>query len=171
MRALYLLRHGKSSWVDTALADRDRPLAPRGERAAKRMAGHIRREGIRPGLVLCSTAARARQTLEIIAPALGDDVAVRFDDQLYEGGAEDLLGRLRELPDDVDAVMVVGHNPALQELAVELVAEGDAGALCRLREKYPTGALATLTTTGRWSGLDAGGTWLESLVVPHDLAR
>ncbi len=170
MRILYLLRHAKSSWADPDLPDHDRPLTPRGERAARRIAVHIRRERIRPGLVLCSTAARARRTLEIIASALGDAVAVRVEDGLYGVEAEDLLTRLREVPDAVDAVLVVGHNPGLQELAVELAGEGDTGALRRLNEKFPTGALATFTTAGHWSELGTRTTRLESLVLPRDLA-
>jgi len=170
MRFLYLLRHAKSSWADPDLPDHDRPLTPRGERAARRIAGHIRRERIRPGLVLCSTAARARRTLEIIAPAMGDAVPVRVEDGLYGVDAEDLLSRLREVPDEVDAVLVVGHNPGLQELAVELAGDGNAGALRRLNERFPTGALATLTTAGHWTELGAGTTRLESLIVPRDLA-
>ena len=142
MRFLYLLRHAKSSWADPDLSDHDRPLAPRGERAARRIARHMRRERIRPGLVLCSTAARARRTLEIIAPAMGDAVAVLVEDWLYGVEAKDLLSRLREVPDAVDAVLVVGHNPGLQELAVELAGEGDTGALRKLNEKFPTGALS-----------------------------
>ncbi len=170
MRIVYLLRHAKSSWADPELPDCDRPLAPRGERASRRIAGHIRRERIRPGLVLCSSAVRARRTLEIIAPALGYGVSVRIEDRLYGAEAEDLLGRLREVPDEVDAVMVVGHNPGLQDLAVELAGEGDMGALRRLNQKFPTGALATLTTAGHWRELGARTTWLESLIVPRDLA-
>ena len=166
---LYLLRHVKSSWADPDLPDHDRPLAPRGEQAARRIAEYIRRERIRPAVVLCSTAVRARRTLEIIASALGDAVPVRVEDRLYGAGAEDLLSRLREVPDDVDAVLLVGHNPGLQELAIGLAGEGDAGALRRLNQKCPTGALATLTTAGHWTELGAGTTRLESLIIPRDL--
>ena len=163
---LYLLRHAKSSWADPGLPDHERSLAPRGEQAARRIAGYIRQERIRPGLVLCSTAVRARRTLEIIAPALGEATAVRLEDRLYGAGAEDLLSRLREVPDDVDAVLVVGHNPGLQDLAVELAGGGDARALRRLNEKFPTGALASLTTPGRWTELGTGTARLVSLILP-----
>jgi phosphohistidine phosphatase len=171
MKTLFLLRHAKSSWDDPDLPDHDRPLAPRGERAAQRISAHIRRERIRPDLVLCSSAVRARRTLEIVAPALGDAVPVRIEDELYGVEAEDLLHRLRQVPHDVDAVMVLGHNPGLQELAVALAGEGDTGALRQLNEKFPTGALATLTTAGHWGELGTRTTWLESLIVPRDLGR
>src|SRR5262245_6241843 len=116
MKHLYLLRHAKSSWKDTSLPDHDRPLAGRGRRAAKAIAGHLREQGIEPELVLCSTARRARETLERIEPALGAS-ALCLEDELYAAGAPALLERLRSVPDPVGSVMLIGHNPALEELA------------------------------------------------------
>jgi phosphohistidine phosphatase len=83
VRTLILLRHGKSNWSDSTLADIDRPLAPRGERASKRIAKYMRRRKIRPDLVLCSTSVRTRQTLEAIQPSLGKSCAVELLPQLY----------------------------------------------------------------------------------------
>lgn len=166
---LYLLRHAKSSWADPGLPDKDRSLAPRGVQAARLIAAYISREQIRPGVVLCSTAVRALQTIEIIAPVFGGDVPLLVDDRLYGAEAEDLLSRLREVPDDVDAVLLVGHNPGLQELAIDLAEEGEAGALQRLKEKFPTGALATLASPGQCAALGVGTARLESLIVPRDL--
>src|SRR5262245_9413410 len=79
MKRLYLLRHAKSSWVDPTLADQDRPLAPRGRRAAKVMATHLRRNGISPELLLCSPSRRTRQTLEGIAASLGKKAEIRIE--------------------------------------------------------------------------------------------
>jgi phosphohistidine phosphatase len=166
MPRLYLLRHAKSSWDEPGLADRDRPLAPRGRRAAERMAGHLRTEGVRPGLVLCSPAVRTRQTLAAVAGALGDP-PVSVEDRLYGAEPEDLVARLREVPDPTGDVLVIGHNPTLQDLALELATEGDP--LPRLREKLPTGALATLVFDGSWRDLGHGRATLEALVVPRDL--
>ena len=83
MNTLHLLRHAKSSWDDAGLADRDRPLAPRGRRAAKLIADYLRHEGIVPALVLCSPARRTRETLEALAEAFDDDVPVEFERDLY----------------------------------------------------------------------------------------
>jgi phosphohistidine phosphatase len=97
VRRLFLFRHAKSSWKDPGQADHDRPLAGRGRRAAKAVAGHMREERIEPELVLCSTARRARETLERIEPALG--VAdVRFEPALYGASAGALLERLHDVP-------------------------------------------------------------------------
>ena len=98
MRRVYLLRHAKSSWKDRSLADRDRPLAGRGKRAAKAVAGHIEAERIRPDLVLCSPARRSRETLERVEPAFGDPVETRFEEALYGASEAELLARLRALP-------------------------------------------------------------------------
>src|SRR4051794_26437716 len=119
MKRLYLLRHAKSSWKDPGLADHDRPLAGRGRRAAKAVARHLREQGIDPELVLCSTARRARETLERLEPALGRG-AVRVEPVLYGADAGALLEHLRGVSDAVGSVLVIGHNPGLQRLALGL---------------------------------------------------
>ena len=123
MKSLLLLRHAKSSWDEPGLADRDRPLAPRGRRAAKALAGHLGQEGVQPALVLCSSARRARETLERIAPALGE-ADVTIEDGLYGATEDDLLERLRAVPDSVPSAMLIGHNPAIQALALCLAGSG-----------------------------------------------
>jgi phosphohistidine phosphatase len=167
MKRLYLLRHAKSSWKDTSLPDHDRPLAGRGRRAAKAIARHIREHGVEPELVLCSTARRARETLDRIESALGSPT-VRVECDLYAASAPALLERLRSLPDTVDSVMVIGHNPGLQELALELARP--ASAASELAAKYPTGALATLAfDASSWQDLDRDTAELVELIRPRDL--
>src|SRR6266511_3696210 len=109
---------------DPALADSERPLAPRGRRASKLIARHFRSERIRPELVLCSPARRARETLERIAGALGDDAEIRIDSELYGASSSDLLARIRALPEGIGSAMLIGHNPGIQDLAVSLAGEG-----------------------------------------------
>ena len=170
MKTLLLLRHAKSSWDDPALDDRDRPLAPRGKRAAERIGRYMRDNEIRPALVLCSPARRAQDTLAIVRPGLGADIEVSTDDAIYTFDADDLLERLQSVPSSVDSVMVVGHNPALHDLASLLAGEGDRAALSQLRVKFPTGALAMLDLGGTdWSRLGAGQTYLTALVLPRQL--
>ena len=169
MRQLLILRHAKSSWDDPGLGDHDRPLAPRGERAAKAIAGHLRRERIGPDLVLCSSARRTRETLDLIAPALGDDTAVSVEEDLYAASADDLLERLRAVDDDVQSVMLIGHNPGVEQLVLSLAGSGDD--LAKVRRKYPTGALATLSLAGRWNDLAPGSAELTDFVKPKQLAK
>ena len=165
MKRLFLLRHAKSSWDDPRLDDHDRPLAPRGLRASAVMAEHLRQERIAPTLVLCSPARRTRETLERVMPL--DRAEVRIEDELYRASSEDLLQRLREVPDEVDSVMLIGHQPAIQQLALQLAAEGSE--LERLKAKFPTAALATLDFPGEWSGLGRGSAELVAYVKPKQL--
>jgi phosphohistidine phosphatase len=159
---LYLLRHAKSSWDEPALADRDRPLAARGRDAANRIGHHLRSEQITPALVLCSSARRTRETLD----RLHLDAPVEIEDGLYGASADELLARLRRLSDDVETVLLIGHNPAIQDLASTL-----AGGSSPLRDrKYPTGGLATLAFTGSWSELQPGGAELLAFVIPRELS-
>jgi phosphohistidine phosphatase len=164
---LYLLRHAKSSWDDPELADHDRPLAKRGRRAAKAVARYLREHELAPELVLCSTARRARETLEHVEPALAAP-EVRFERELYGASAGALLERIRDVPDRVTSVMLIGHNPAIEELALALA--GPAQARCKLGPKYPTAALATLALSGpSWRDFDRGEAEFVDFVRPRDL--
>jgi phosphohistidine phosphatase len=160
-KRLLLLRHAKSSWDDPTLADHDRPLAPRGRRAAKRMGRYLRGEELEVSLVLCSSARRARETLDLVEPGGRTEI----DPEVYGASAAALLERVQRVPDEAGTVMLVGHNPAIQDLLVSLVAEpGDLAV-----QKFPTGALATLTVHGPWRSLEPGQAELAALVTPRQL--
>ena len=142
-------------------------MSARGRKAARAMAAHVRTAGIRPDLILCSPALRARATFELLQPSLGAG-AIEIDDDLYTFEATVILERLRRLPGDTGGAMVVGHNPAIADLAVALAHEGDR--LGDLTAKYPTGALADLEVDiDRWSALRPGCGRLISFVTPKDL--
>jgi phosphohistidine phosphatase len=132
-KRLYLLRHAKSSRKQPELADHERPLTGRGRRAASAIARHLREHDVTPELVLCSTARRARETLERLEPALGT-AAVRHEPQLYRASADVLLERLHSVPDDVASVMLIGHNPAIEQLALDLASVARAA---RARGQVP----------------------------------
>lgn len=171
MKLLYLLRHAKSSWSDQGLPDSERPLAPRGRRATTALTRHLRREDIQPALVLCSPAQRTVETFERIASAFGAGVTLLVDDELYGATGEELVHRLRAVPETVASVMVIGHNPGLQNLAVLLAGDGEPGALERLRTKYPTGALVTLAIPNdSWRALEPGRARLVGFVAPKELS-
>ncbi|MGH9009626.1 MAG: SixA phosphatase family protein [Acidimicrobiia bacterium] len=169
MHRLFVLRHAKSSWNNAHLSDHDRPLAPRGERAAEALAAHVAGIAPPPALVLCSTAKRAQDTLEPVRARLPAGTAVQIEDELYGASAPELLDRLRDLPDDTPSVMLVAHNPGLEDLVKGLGRDGDPGLLARVHTKFPTGALATLAFTGPWKSLQWGDATLEAFVVPADL--
>jgi phosphohistidine phosphatase len=169
VKRLWLLRHAKSSWDDLGLPDRLRPLAPRGNRAAKAMARHLRATSVAPDLVLCSPARRAVQTWEGVAPGVPPDTAVEIDEAIYHAEGDELLARLREVPSGIGSVLLLGHNPGLQDLAVELVGSGDPGLRERLVRKFPTGALATIEVQGEWHELTWGAATVVAFVVPREL--
>jgi phosphohistidine phosphatase len=167
MHTLYLLRHAKSSWADPTLLDHERPLSPRGRRDAKRIADHLLRLGIAPALVLCSTSRRTRETLALVRPAL-DASTVSIESMLYAASAETLLERLHAVPEEVASVMLIGHNPGLEDLAVLVASDGPE--LGRLETKFPTAALATLTLpTATWQSLSEADAVLAAYVVPKEL--
>jgi phosphohistidine phosphatase len=170
VRTLLVLRHAKSSWADPTLADHDRPLAPRGARAASRIAAHLLSEGVRPELVLCSSARRARDTLDALRPVLGKRADLRTERGLYGAGAEEIMERLRIVDPEAASVMIVGHNPGLHDLVTRLAGDGDEAAVRQLRTKFPTGALATLDLSSAWVGLAPGQAYLSRLVVPRLLS-
>jgi phosphohistidine phosphatase len=167
VKRLFLLRHAKSAWDDPALRDRDRPLAPRGRKAAKRVARWAKKHGVRPQLVVCSSAVRAQQTLQRLLPGLGEP-EVWVEVTLYAAGFETLLARIRALPDEADEAMLIAHNPGLMEVLLLLAAPGE------LRERaavnVPTGALAKLeANVERWADVAPGEARLTEFVVPREL--
>lgn len=168
MRRLLLLRHAKSSWETTGLSDHERPLARRGRRAAAALRRHVAAGSVTPDLVLCSTARRAVETWERIAPGFLP-VTVDLIPELYGATAAELLQRLRRVPEGTACLLVVGHNPGLDELASGLAGTGDAEMRRRLETKFPTGALATFVVPGPWAELGWGTAELAEYVVPREL--
>jgi phosphohistidine phosphatase len=167
MLRLHLLRHAKSSWDDSTLADAERPLAPRGRKAAKQIAGWAAEHDVRPTVVVCSTALRARQTLQRVLPGLGRP-EVSTEDSVYGASTRSLLARVQALPDEVEEAMLVGHNPGMQSLVILLAEPGELRD--RAAAKLPTGALATLDADfSGWAEIKAGQMRLVSYVVPRDL--
>jgi phosphohistidine phosphatase len=170
MKRLYLLRHAKSDWADPDRIDAERPLSQRGRRAAPALGRYMRREGLVPALVLTSSARRAEETWELLAPALKTGVPVETSHKLYLASPARLLKAVRSLEDRVASVAIVAHNPGLQAFALELAGEGDAAGRARMTAKYPTGGLAVFDfAIDRWVDVAAGGGRLDRFIVPRDL--
>jgi phosphohistidine phosphatase len=169
MKTVCLLRHAKSSWDDVSQPDFQRPLAERGREAAPRMGEYMKAQGLVPDAVLCSGARRAVETWEHIAEALGSP-RVHIDDNLYMAAPDAILAWLRKLQPEIASVLLIGHNPGFEELAVRLAADGKKKAMKRMRKKYPTGALAVLRfEVDTWPAIAEGGGFLEAFVRPRDL--
>ncbi|MGH7287888.1 MAG: SixA phosphatase family protein [Myxococcota bacterium] len=166
-RTLLLLRHAKSSWDDPALEDRERPLAPRGQRAARALGAHLARRGLAIDRVLCSTSRRTRETLALLG--LDPATPAAFEEELYVASAQTLLRRLCRLPAKAHCVLVIGHDPGLDQLTQLLTGGGRPKALRRLAQGFKTGALAELSLSGGWRGLRPGTARLERFTRPADL--
>jgi phosphohistidine phosphatase len=168
-KTLLLLRHAKSSRDDPELADFDRPLADRGRRDAPRMGRWMRQAGQSPELVLCSDARRARETWAALSETLGSPAPVLFERGLYMARAKAILHRLQRLAGTVGSVLVIGHNPGLEEAALDL-ADGAGDSYARLRRKFPTCALARLEFAAEtWDRLQPGSGRLTVFKTPADL--
>ena len=172
MKTLYLMRHGKSAWDDPSLDDHDRPLAPRGRKAARLVGHHLKDRGARIDLVLCSTAVRAADTAHRLLEVMeAPDIPVEHERGLYLCGARVLLERLRDAPDSAASLMLVAHNPDLHDLARELTGSGEERDRDALAEKFPTGACAVLLfECARWADLDIGAGRLADFILPRKLS-
>jgi len=115
MKTLYLLRHAKSSWKDETLLDIERPLNKRGRKAAETVGRYLKKKKIVPDLVLCSTAVRARETTDIVMETAELSSQLRFDKRIYEAGPERLLEVVHQIEKNKKAVLLVGHNPGLED--------------------------------------------------------
>ena len=167
MKRLYLLRHAKSDWGDPGLLDHDRPLAPRGHRAAPKIAGYMAANSMRPSLVLVSSATRARETLQHFDEVI-EEATVEVTPSVYGADVSDLMDLLRSLPPEVGSVLLVGHNPTMQDLALTLAARGPG--LEAARSKFPTAALAVLDADVEdWAGLGPDAATMTSFVTPKQL--
>ncbi|MCJ2137220.1 histidine phosphatase family protein [Methylobacterium sp. J-026] len=168
MRRLILLRHAKSD-RPAGVADRERPLNPRGRRAAPAVGARLAQDGLRPDLALVSTAQRTRETWAAMAAALGDP-ETRWQPEIYEAPAHRILAVIGAAPDTAATVMVVGHNPGLGDLAADLAGEGPRDARNRLALEFPTAAYVVIDfDTERWAEIAPGQGRLDRFVRPRDI--
>lgn len=169
MPILHIVRHAKSSRDDPGLDDHDRPLAGRGRRVAPAMATWMVEHGVAPRLVLVSTARRCRETWAAMQPAFAPRPEVAFEADLYLASSEELLARLRRLPDEDGEVMLIGHNPGLQDLAVGLAGSRSAPH-AKLAAKFPTGALCSFAFDGKsWRSIGLGQARITHFIRPADV--
>ena len=173
MKRLILLRHAKAVSDRPGLEDRDRVLADRGRADAIRVGHFLREENCVPQAVLCSPAARTHETFDLILPQLVPPPWVKFVDELYLARWLTIHSLVRKTAKAVDALMVVGHNPGLEDCARKLARPpGDAHGRRlheALRQKFPTGAVAVLDfDISEWSRVEAGEGELEFFSTPKD---
>ncbi|MBQ0986738.1 histidine phosphatase family protein [Streptomyces sp. F63] len=166
-RRIVLVRHAKADWPD--VADHDRPLAERGRKEAPVVGRWIADTGINPDLTLCSTSVRTRETWKLVVHELPHRPRTVYEDRIYEATLGDLLALLKETPDEVRDLLVVGHNPGMHALADALAGSAEGDTLARMnRGGYPTGAVAVVGLTGPWKTVEHGVGRLVRYWTPHD---
>ncbi len=169
-RYLFLLRHAKSAWPPD-VEDHDRPLADRGLKAAPMIGAYMARERLFPDSALVSTARRTQETWKLVAKELPNPIPRRDVSELYEAPATRLADILAAVDPNDRTVMMVGHNPGLQDFADWLVGSGDAEMRHQISEKFPTGGLAVISfEADGWADVSSGSGRLERFVTPRVLA-
>jgi phosphohistidine phosphatase len=174
-KRLFLLRHAKSSWVDPARADFERPLNARGRKAALAVAEWLSGRNPTPDLILCSAARRTRETLAAVRAALGPKAEVAIEQRLYLAEEDQLFARLVELDDLAQpptSAMLIGHNPGLGDLALRLMPRDQLETRRRVAAKFPTCAFVDLSfACDNWEAIDAASATLNAYLVPAELEK
>jgi phosphohistidine phosphatase len=170
MRRLLLLRHAKAERSQPGGRDHDRILSKRGRNDAAAVGAYLLRHKFVPDRALVSTSARTRETWTLVAAAFSKAPKAEFDGRIYEASPEAILNSIRETGIAGKTLIVVGHNPGMQQLAAMLIASGDVDARQRLLEDYPTSALALISFASEsWDNLHPMGGRLEHFVTPDTL--
>ena len=170
MKILTLLRHAKSGWSDPVARDFDRPLNPKGRRAARTIGREMRARGLEFDAVIASPAVRVVETLRDVGEGYGRELAAEQDQDLYLASPAMLLDRIHHVDDAVERLLVVGHNPGLEQLVLLLAGSDATGLMGELEVKYPTATIAEIRLEiDHWADVRAGGGTLTRFIRPRDL--
>jgi phosphohistidine phosphatase len=171
MKTLILLRHAKSGWDDTVARDLDRPLNPKGKRAARTVGRHVRELGLTFDASIASPAERVRETLDHFGEGYGRVIAPEWERGIYLASASSLLELVQDTDDAVGTLLLAGHNPGLEDLVLTLVPDdADDAVRDKVEEKFPTASLAELRfDADRWADVQEGTGTLVRFVRPRDL--
>jgi len=169
MLRLYILRHAKAGWAAPGKTDFDRSLNERGVADIALVGAEMAASGLTPQKILCSPSSRTRETLRGMLEATKGSPVIEYPDSLYSGTPEDYLEAI-SLEDDVQSLMIIGHNPTCAILAYSLCRDGEPSAMQVLRERYPTGALAVIDIDAEsWADLREGCGYLNMFIYPKAL--
>jgi phosphohistidine phosphatase len=170
MKRLLLLRHAKSAWPE-GVEDHERPLGERGRADAPRMGAHIAAAGWQPDFAHVSSARRTQETFALVVPSFKGGCPSRTVSSIYEAAPSAILTTIRGAPEESATLLVIGHNPGFEAVALMLAPDGDEDALRRLRTKFPTSGLAVIRfESERWADVSPGTGRLEAFVTPKTLA-
>ncbi|RDG39680.1 SixA phosphatase family protein [Streptomyces corynorhini] len=166
-RRIVLLRHAKADWPE--VSDHERPLAERGRKDASVAGRTLAGTGIDVDLVLCSTSVRTRETWKLAVQELPQRPKTVYEERLYEASLGELIAVVNETPEEVNDLLLVGHNPGTHALADALAGQGEGGALARMnRSGFPTSSFAVISFSGTWKSVEHGVGRLDQFWSPHD---
>lgn len=169
MSQLFLLRHAKADWAKPGMRDFDRPLKERGRRNAETIGSAMHEAGFVPDRVVCSKATRAVETWESVSTTLGaDGCEIEFTDALYGSDASGYLQVINEAF-EADRLLLIGHNPMMEDIAFALAGDGDEAALANLEKGFPTAGMAAIHFTSQLSNAAPGKGTLQAFLTPSDL--
>jgi phosphohistidine phosphatase len=161
-KKLYILRHAKSDWEDLSLSDFERPLNKRGSKNAPAMGVLLKSMGVLPQLIISSSAVRAKTTIELVAKEMGYDInKIEFKKELYMASANDSFMIIRDTPEDIKSLMIVGHNSGITDLLNRLAGGRDHV------QNIPTCGLAELHFKGEWARMASGKFLLKNFLTPR----
>ena len=170
MKRLAVLRRAKSSWAEAGMDDFDRPLNERGRNAARRIGEELAARKLRFDLVLASKAVRVRETVAEVSKAYDFGSDVRYVEGLYDASEELLMAVVRAIPEKDESVLLVGHNPGLQQLLATLTRADPNGYRERVATKFPTAALAVIElSVDQWEQVIASCGEIVDLILPREL--
>jgi phosphohistidine phosphatase len=170
MKTLTLLRHAKSSWHDHVPRDFDRPLNKRGRKAARTIGREMRDQGLAFDAVIASPAVRVIETLDDVAEGYGHGLDPSYDKRVYLASPSTLLDVIHEVGDETGTLLIVGHNPGLEQLALLLTSETANGLRSEVEVKYPTATIAEIRLpVTRWSEVARGMGTIARFIRPRDL--
>jgi len=170
MTILAIMRHAKSEWGQSGLADSDRPLNERGRKAAKRVGRELEDRRIRFDQVIASPAVRVRQTLERLQHGYGQDFPITFEPAIYDASLDTLFALVRAIPGRVHAPLLIGHNPGLHQLVLALTSPDDSGLREKVMANLTTAALALIEFPAvRWDDVSEGSGTVRELILPRQL--
>ncbi|SCK30789.1 phosphohistidine phosphatase [Streptomyces sp. WMMB 714] len=166
-RSIVLVRHAKADWPE--VADHERPLADRGRKDAAAVGEWLATHGVAPGLTLCSTAVRTRETWKLTAPHLPHRPRTVYEERLYDASPGEIIAVINDVPEDVENLLVVAHNPGVQGVAEVLTGSSEGDSLERMqRNGFPTSAVAVLRFDGTWKSVEPGSATLTGYWAPHE---
>jgi phosphohistidine phosphatase len=170
LKTLTLLRHAKSGWDDPVARDFDRPLNAKGRKAAEVMGRHLKGLDLGFDHIVASPARRVQETIAEVAAGYGAPIDPAWDKRLYLASAATLLDVARETPAEADRLLMIGHNPGLEDFVLMLLGGGDPALVRAAEAKYPTATFAALTfDVDHWADVAPAAGTLTRFIRPRDL--